>query len=85
MENKKVEYMTDDLGNPSAMRVMSAWSLALAWVLSITIVLGWLHGHEIPLTLIYLVALSTVGAFAPKAVQKFAEIKNLNAIRIERE
>ena len=62
-------YLTDDTGNPSSMRLMSMLALVVAAVLAGVEVLGWGSGEsKTELVLYFLVA-----AFAPKAVQKFAE------------
>ena len=67
MSNKN--YMTDDNGNPSSMRLMSMLALVVAASLAFVEVLGWGSGADkTELVLYFLVA-----AFAPKAVQKFAE------------
>ena len=61
-------YLSDDEGNPSSMRLMSMLALIVAAVLAFIEVLGWGSGGKTELVLYFLVA-----AFAPKAVQKFAE------------
>ena len=64
-------YLTDNQGNPSSMRLMSMLALAVAGLLAFIEVLGWGAGTgKTELVLYFLVA-----AFAPKAVQKFAETK----------
>ena len=64
-------YFTDDHGNPSSMRIMSFLALLVAAALACVEVLGWGSGEsKTELVLYFLVA-----AFAPKAVQKFAEGK----------
>ena len=62
--------MTDDKGNPSFMRLMSLLALLIAGGLACVEVLGWGSSGDgkTELVLYFLVA-----AFAPKAVQKFAE------------
>ncbi len=62
------KFMTDSGGNPSAMRLMSMLALIVAAVLACVEVFGWGSGGKTELVLYFLVA-----AFAPKAVQKFAE------------
>lgn len=62
-------YMSDDQGNPSSMRLMSMLALMIAGLLAIAPVFGW-SGGKAEHVLYFLVA-----AFAPKAVQKFAEKK----------
>ena len=62
-------YMTDDNGNPSSMRLMSMLALVVAAILAFAQVFGWGAGMDkTELVLYFLIA-----AFAPKAVQKFAE------------
>ena len=63
-------YMTDDQGNPSSMRLMSMIALFIAGALAFIQVFGkgMEGGNKTELVLYFLVA-----AFAPKAVQKFAE------------
>ena len=70
-ENKK--FFSDDQGNPSSMRLMSFLGLLIAGGLALSMVMGWgsAEGNkQTELVLYFLVA-----AFAPKAVQKFAEKK----------
>lgn len=63
------KFMTDGDGNPSSMRLMSMLALIVAAVLACVEVFGWgAGGGKSELVLYFLVA-----AFAPKAVQKFAE------------
>ena len=63
------QFMTDNDGNPSSMRLMSMVALFVAAVLACVEVFGWGSGEDkTELVLYFLVA-----AFAPKAVQKFAE------------
>ncbi len=63
------KFMTDSDGNPSSMRLMSMLALIVAAVLACVEVFGWgSGGGRTELVLYFLVA-----AFAPKAVQKFAE------------
>ena len=63
-------YMNDPQGNPSAMRLMSMLSLLCAMSLAAVEVMGWGENGKSELVLYFLVA-----AFAPKAVQKFAEAR----------
>lgn len=68
MEKK---FFSDDRGNPSSIRMMSMLSLVVAATLAFVEVFGWGSGEgNTELVLYFLVA-----AFAPKAVQKFAEMK----------
>ena len=67
--NVRKGWMTDDKGNLSSMRLMSLLSLIVAAFLAAVEVFGWGSGEsKTELVLYFLVA-----AFAPKAVQKFAE------------
>lgn len=62
-------YMTDDQGNPSSMRLMSMLAFLVAAALALVEAFGLGSGEsKTELVLYFLVA-----AFAPKAVQKFAE------------
>lgn len=62
-------WMSDDKGNPSSMRLMSLLALGVAAALAFIQVFEWGSGADkTELVLYFLVA-----AFAPKAVQKFAE------------
>ena len=67
--NNPKSYMSDDQGNPSSMRLMSMLALFMAGILAVAPVFGWSGGNA-EHVLYFLVA-----AFAPKAVQKFAEKK----------
>ena len=63
------KFMTDNDGHPSSMRLMSMLALVVAAVLAGVEMFGWGSGNDkTELVLYFLVA-----AFAPKAVQKFAE------------
>jgi len=65
----KKKYLTDDHGNPSSMRLMSMLALIVAAGLALIQVFKLGSGDDkTELVLYFLVA-----AFAPKAVQKFAE------------
>lgn len=67
--SNSTKFMTDGDGNPSSMRLMSMLALIVAAVLACVEVFGWgAEGGKSELVLYFLVA-----AFAPKAVQKFAE------------
>ena len=64
-------YLDDNSGNSSSMRLMSMLALIFAACLALVEVAGWGSGEsKTELVLYFLVA-----AFAPKAVQKFAEKK----------
>ena len=69
MSNKAKSVLSDSDGNPSAMRYMSMLALIIAGVLAFLEAFEKANADE-PLVLYFLVA-----AFAPKAVQKFAEEK----------
>lgn len=67
--SNSTKFMTDNDGNPSAMRLMSMLALIVAALLACVEVFGWgSDADKTELVLYFLVA-----AFAPKAVQKFAE------------
>ena len=69
--NNNKSYLSDDQGNPSSMPLMSILALVVAAILAAVEVMGWGSGEsKTELVLYFLVA-----AFAPKAVQKFAERK----------
>ena len=62
-------YLDDDGGNPSSMRLMSLLALIVAAGLAFVEVFEWGSAEsKTELVLYFLIA-----AFAPKAVQKFAE------------
>lgn len=68
-QDKGKRFLSDDQGNPSSMRLMSMLALIVAAILAFVEVMGWgSNGSKTELVLYFLVA-----AFAPKAVQKFAE------------
>ena len=70
MNDKKL--LSDDKGNPSSMRLMSFLALCIAGLLALSMVMGWgsTEGNkQTELVLYFLIA-----AFAPKAIQKFAEV-----------
>ena len=69
MSEKPVKYLTDQNGNKSAMRAMSACSLAVSIVLAFSEAFGVATGEGNTQLILYFL----VAAFAPKAVQKFAE------------
>ena len=63
-------YLTDDHGHPSSMRLMSMVALIAAIAFgAITL----LNANVNDTNGLYLTALFLVAAFAPKALQKFAE------------
>ncbi len=68
-QNNNKRFLSDDQGNPSSMRLMSMLALIVAAFLAIIEIFGWGSSEsKTELVLYFLVA-----AFAPKAVQKFAE------------
>ena len=67
-DSKKPGFLDDNAGNPSSMRAMCGVSLAAAIAFGYVSVTGDGTGSDIILWFL-------VGAFAPKAVQKFAENK----------
>ena len=63
--------LDDHEGKPSSMRLLSVASLAIAGTLAIADAFGKADGD--PTIILYFV----LGAFAPKAVQRFAEKKKV--------
>ena len=61
-------WLTDDEGNPSSMRLLSTASFFVAVAFGGFIAVGHVGTDRLELVIYFLVA-----AFAPKAVQKFAE------------
>lgn len=62
-------FLSDDQGNPSSMRLMSMLALFVAAFLATAQTFEWgSNGDRTELVLYFLLA-----AFAPKAIQKFAE------------
>ncbi len=62
-------FLSDDQGNPSSMRLMSLLALVVAAILATAQVFEWgADSDKTELVLYFLLA-----AFAPKAIQKFAE------------
>lgn len=68
---KKIGYLEDDNGNNSSMRLMSL----IAVIASIVFGLITLTHKEAGLNGVYITASFLIAAFAPKALQKFAETK----------
>ena len=66
----KHRYLTDDQGHPSSMRLMSMIALVAAIVFGL---LTLLHEKANDVNGLYLTASFLIAAFAPKALQKFAE------------
>ena len=71
-ENK---YLTDDNGNPSNMRVMSVISLIASIAFGLIEILRPVSTMRNDMNGLYITMAFLVAAFAPKAVQKFAELK----------
>jgi hypothetical protein len=69
MNENKVGYFTDSKGNPSSMRLNSHLALWMSFICAGLVAYTKYEGMLI-VTVIFV-----VGAFAPKAVQKFAEMK----------
>ena len=65
-------YLTDDLGHPSSMRLMSMLALIASIAFGLITVLDKDVNHENGL---YITVLFALAAFAPKALQKFAEAR----------
>lgn len=65
-------YLTDDHGHPSSMRLMSMLALVAATAFGLITVLAKEVNHENGL---YITVLFVLAAFAPKALQKFAEAR----------
>ena len=72
MSNTEHGYLTDDQGHPSSMRLMSMISLAAAILFGLITLL---HGSANDENGLYLTAAFLLAAFAPKALQKFAEAR----------
>ena len=73
MEECKEEtkgYLTDDSGNPSTMRAMS-WLSFFACVIVAGLIFA--KPPQDPFTGLYIFSAFLLGAFVPKALQKFAE------------
>jgi hypothetical protein len=70
MEERQSSLLTDDNGNPSTMRVMS-WFAFIAAVATAVII--FIRPPEDPFTGLYVFTAFLLGAFVPKALQKFAE------------
>lgn len=71
VENNKTGFFLEDNGNKSWMRAMCFVALLMSIAFGyLTIIKGAAAGDGLYITLMFLVA-----AFAPKAVQKFAETK----------
>jgi hypothetical protein len=71
MENQPSGYFQDDNGNQSSMRVMCFMSLIAAIAAA---ALMFFKPPTEAFNGLYIFTVFMVGAFAPKAIQKFAEI-----------
>jgi len=67
---KKTTFFEEDNGSQSSMRLMCFISLVTAIIISFTSMFV-----KLPNDINYMITLFVVSAFAPKAVQKFAETK----------
>ena len=71
--DQKKRYLEDNVGNPSSMRLMSMVALISSIAFGLITVLNKAadsNGNGLYITIAFLIA-----AFAPKALQKFAESK----------
>lgn len=74
-QNQKTGWLEDNKGNPSAMRAMSMLSLIAAVVFASFVVFNYDNGEIINREILWIITIFLLAAFAPKAVQKFAENK----------
>jgi hypothetical protein len=75
-KKKKTGFLEEDSGARSSMRLMSVISLGASIMFGVlTLVSPCISNAKIDSNGIILTALFLIGAFAPKAVQKFAEQK----------
>jgi hypothetical protein len=71
MVEKKVRFLEDDQGKASSMRLMSMISLIASIAFGLIVTLRTAFSENgLYITIAFLIA-----AFAPKALQKFAEVK----------
>ena len=70
---KKPGFLEDDMTNPSSMRLMSMIALITSIIFGLISLLHPLAKGNI--NGIYLTVAFLIAAFAPKALQKFAEVK----------
>jgi hypothetical protein len=66
----EAKVLTDDNGNPSTMRVMSIASFIASVAVAALILM---RPPADPYTGLYIFTAFLIGAFVPKAIQKFAE------------
>lgn len=74
-QNQKTGWLEDNQGNPSAMRAMSMLSLFTAITFASFVVFSCADDITINEDIRWLITIFLLAAFAPKAVQKFAENK----------
>lgn len=74
MEENKATLLTDDNGNPSTMRVMS-WCSFVACIVVAGLI--FFKPPTDPFTGLYIFTAFLIGAFVPKALQKWAETNPL--------
>jgi len=70
---EKVGYLEDDQGNPSSMRMMSAIALLASLIFGLLTILHPVASEGV--NGLYITISFLLAAFAPKALQKFAESK----------
>lgn len=70
---QKPSYLEDDKGNPSSMRLMSMVALIASIAFGIITIFHTVDGKN--LNGLYITFAFLLAAFAPKALQKFAEAK----------
>ena len=73
---RQLGYLTDNQGNPSSMRLMSMFSFWVAAFLAVFPMIATLFGAKATPMEPGSVLIFLIGAFAPKAIQKFAENKS---------
>ena len=73
MSKRKTGFLEDHHGNPSSMRLMSITSLVASIVFGLLSVLH--AGARTETNGLYITMAFLVAAFAPKALQKFAEAR----------
>ena len=74
MDETKATLLTDDNGNPSTMRVMS-WCSFIACIVAAGLI--FFKPPPDPFTGLYIFTAFLIGAFVPKALQKWAETNPL--------
>ena len=71
--NQKASFLEDDLGHPSSMRLMSVTALGASIVFGLISIL---HGEASKgENGLWITAAFLIGAFVPKALQKFIEVR----------